>query len=167
MTTNEIITKPETKLSIIFKDKLEEICLEISSITDTAEGLIIENESDYQMAIDFLRNIKSARKIAADFISPIKKEIKSIEANIIKPIDTVEKDIKDKAENFGLIKTKGTAIRHIWRAVVTDEKLLPEEWWVRSVNNKALQEFAEKTKGEVAVPGVEFLPEEILSIRRV
>lgn len=60
-------------------------------------------------------------------------------------------------------KTEGVASQKLWKARVTDEKLVPREWLI--VNQKALDAYAKATKGAVKVPGVEFYYEKYLSVR--
>jgi len=51
-------------------------------------------------------------------------------------------------------KSKGTAMRELWSAVVVDPSLVPREYLI--VNQKALDALARATKGSVTIPGVKF-----------
>lgn len=50
---------------------------------------------------------------------------------------------------------KGITQRATYSAVVEDESLLPDEWWVR--DDKGLQALAKSSKGRAKVPGVKFI----------
>jgi regulator of protease activity HflC (stomatin/prohibitin superfamily) len=58
---------------------------------------------------------------------------------------------------------QGVATKKLWKARVTDFDKLPKSWCLP--NQKALDDFAKSTKGQVAVEGVEFYFEESLAIR--
>ena len=51
-------------------------------------------------------------------------------------------------------KSKGTAMRELWSAVVVDPSLVPREYLI--INQKALDALARATKGSVTIPGVKF-----------
>ena len=52
-------------------------------------------------------------------------------------------------------KVDGCYIKSKWRAVVKDEKKLPDEYFIVTVDQKKLDEWATKTEGKVAIPGCE------------
>lgn len=60
-------------------------------------------------------------------------------------------------------KTKGTAMRESWSAVVIDPDKIPREYLV--VNQTALDAVARATKGTINIPGVEFRKDFINSTR--
>lgn len=48
---------------------------------------------------------------------------------------------------------KGCYIKRRYRVIVTDEKKLPDEYFIVTVDQKKLDEWATKTEGNVAIPG--------------
>ena len=57
----------------------------------------------------------------------------------------------------------GQSSRTAWKARVLDAKAVPDDYKV--VDIAMLDKFAQATKGKVAVPGVEFYPEQVMSAR--
>ena len=57
----------------------------------------------------------------------------------------------------------GQSSRAVWRVRVLDAKAVPDDYKV--VDIAMLDKFAQATKGKVAVPGVEFYPEQVMSAR--
>jgi len=57
----------------------------------------------------------------------------------------------------------GQSSRTIWKARVLDAKAVPDEYKI--VDEAMLNKFVQATKGKIAVPGVEFYPEEVLAAR--
>ena len=53
-------------------------------------------------------------------------------------------------------KVEGAHTRRYWHATVTDLAKVPEQYIIRTVNLKALEEHAKATEGKVPVPGVSF-----------
>ena len=51
-------------------------------------------------------------------------------------------------------KCAGTAMRELWKAVVTDPDKVPREYLI--VNQSALDALAKATKGSITIPGVRF-----------
>ena len=60
-------------------------------------------------------------------------------------------------------KPEGVSARTIWKAKVVDLEKVPRIWMM--VNQKALDSYAQGTKGAAKVDGVEFYSEKILSVR--
>ena len=53
-------------------------------------------------------------------------------------------------------KEQGKHTRRYWHATVTALALVPDRWILKTVNLKALEDYAKDTEGQVGVPGVAF-----------
>lgn len=60
-------------------------------------------------------------------------------------------------------KAAGVSMREVWRAKVVDLNKVPREYLI--VNQSALDALAKATKGQMNIPGVEFVKEIVSSVR--
>lgn len=60
-------------------------------------------------------------------------------------------------------KATGIAMREVWRAKVVDLNKVPREYLI--VNQSALDALAKATKGQMNIPGVEFVKDVVSSVR--
>ena len=58
------------------------------------------------------------------------------------------------------VKVAGISKTKLWKARVTDERLIPREYLI--VNQSALDQVAKATKGAIQIPGVEFYSEDVV-----
>ena len=96
------------------------------------------------------RLIKEAEKLKTP--EKIAQRLEEAE-NIVAPVIEVK----------GVEKVSGVSTRKIWKAIVTEKKLVPIEYMV--VNQQALDAIARSTKGALDIPGVKFVEESTLNIR--
>ena len=63
---------------------------------------------------------------------------------------------------------KGTSVRKVWKARVTDEKLVPayfDGYELREINMTMLNNLARWKEGQTEIPGVEFYQDSVMSVR--
>jgi len=63
---------------------------------------------------------------------------------------------------------KGTSVRKVWKARVTDEKLVPayfDGYELREINMTMLNNLARWKEGRMEIPGVEFYQDSVMSVR--
>lgn len=101
-----------------------------------------------------LREAEAAERKAA--AAAVKVEAKEEQAaEIVAPVVQVASAVP---------KVKGSSTSVTWKARVINEFLVPREYLM--VNQKALDDFAKDTSGSIPVLGVEFYPQDSLSIRK-
>ena len=65
-------------------------------------------------------------------------------------------------------KAQGVSVRKVWKARVTNEKLVPayfDGYKLRDINMTALNSLARWKEGQLEIPGVEFYQESTMSVR--
>jgi len=73
-----------------------------------------------------------------------------------------------RAVDVSAPSVKGTSVRKVWKARVTDEKLVPayfDGYELREINMTMLNNLARWKEGQMEIPGVEFYQDSVMSVR--
>lgn len=116
--------------------------------------------------------LKKQQKLQAEEDAKAERERKRLEkkAAKVKTPEYVEA-LLDEADSIvaveipleGKNKTKGESTSKVWKYRVINKEKVPKEWWI--LNDKGLTAFAKSTKGNVAVPGIQFYSVSSLAIK--
>ena len=203
-------------------------------MVQTAQGLTITSNEDYERGNALLKDIKAKIKAVKDYWNEPKaaaqaahKQLVAREATMLKPLESAESAIKkamlaytaeqekaareaaeaarrereaeaqrleaiaaqaeaqgdddtaeimrDMAEtvpvravDVSAPSLKGTSVRKVWKARVTDEKLVPayfDGYELREINMTMLNNMARWKEGQMEIPGVEFYQDSVMSVR--
>ena len=126
-----------------------------------------EREEADRKAAELRRQAEEARAsndkaTAALLASQANKIEEKSEARAIAAETKAAQIVAPKVEAY-IPPVVGQSSRTIWKSRVLDAKAVPDEYKI--VDVAMLNKFAQATKGKIAVPGVEFYPEEVLAAR--
>ena len=84
-----------------------EIVQESALIVTKADGILVDSPESCEMAVDFIKSIKSVSKKVAEFFAPMKtsahkawQAVVSREKEFVLPLETAEKNIRSKISNY-------------------------------------------------------------------
>ena len=120
-----------------------------------AEAREIQRKADEARAAGNLAESVKLRNQADKVLEKSEVKAQTIESK-------AEQVVAPKVEAY-IPPVVGQSSRTAWKARVLDKKALPEDYKIADV--AMLDKFAQATKGKVAVPGVEFYPEQVMSAR--
>lgn len=101
------------------------------------------------------REREAYEKRAAKLKTPEKKQealeaAEAVEATVVYVPPTIQKE-------------KGEIKRKAWKAQVQNIEAVPRQWLM--INQKAIDQYAQSTKGQVPIPGIRFVCDEILGVK--
>ena len=120
-----------------------------------AEAREIQRRADEARAAGDLAEAVRLRNQADKIVEKSEAKVEAIQSK-------AEQVVAPKVEAY-IPPVVGQFSKTVWKARVLDAKAVPDEYKV--VDIAMLDKFAQATKGKVAVPGVEFYPEQIMSAR--
>jgi len=122
------------------KQQIEKVESSVLSLAERANGFIVENEIDAEVASDFLRNIKDTEKKIEDkrleFTTPLNQSLKAINVtfkNLTAPLAVAKKIVSDKILS--------------WRSIEA-EKIRKAEEEAREAEAEKIRKIQEALKAE-------------------
>jgi len=136
------------------KQQIEKVESSVLSLAERANGFIVENEIDAEVASDFLRNIKDTEKKIEDkrleFTTPLNQSLNAINAtfkNLKAPLAVAKKIVMDKILS--------------WRSIEA-EKIRKAEEEARKVEAEKIRKIQEALKAEGDAKKKQEMIEEII-----
>lgn len=139
--------------------EVEETALieEIQEITSAGHSVTVICDDDYEMAGEFLKELKDKEKTARDFFEPmvkaayrVHKEVKARENEVIKPLAEARKKLGREMGKYQLKKEEERRAEQerlrIQQQKEADERALKEAARIRKEEEKALEEAARLEK---------------------
>ena len=154
--------------------KNELMKLEIVSALEKAQSLEITREAEYTLAADMLMLVKGLLKKTKETFDPTcdatnkaHKVATATRKEHQQPLKDAEAILKQKmldykAENE-VQKIEGISASSKWVAKVVDIKKVPRKYLI--VDQKTLDGIAKASKGQIPIPGVEFVEEKSMAVR--
>ena len=157
------------------------ICTDAQEIENSAETMTVQSPEGYEKGARALAVIKMTKKKVVNALKDQKAHAHKVHSAICKyeskisaPLEHAEDVLKEKMSDWYLKEQEyeeeaislgqkitsripdpdNIGIRENWKAEITDESKIPQQFW--SVDKKKLAEFAKTNKGMIEVDGVEF-----------
>lgn len=132
---------------------------EVSGVTIQVEGMIVDSEEAYQMAAELGTAIKTQAKKVAEFFAPMKKrasdahkEICAREKMMLSPLQTAERELKNKMGTFRMEedRRRREAEEQARRAALEEQRRKEEEAMALESQGRLEEADAALAEAEVA-----------------
>lgn len=141
------------------------------------QALLVYNQEQQRKAREEEERL---RKIAEEqAVREREKLLKQAEKAIDKGNDAKAEELIEQADKVVPLtpivtpqvqKVEGIATRKVWKAVVENPQLVPAYFngiEIRTINQSALNKFAQMSSGSIQIPGVKFVMEETIAARAI